>query len=426
MRKSRYGCAFPLIVEWNQGPRDYQEDYFGVHSRNHKTLLVLADGMGGHSSGDLASRWTVEHLIEEFKNDQNFEKLIERGVKNVLDKMKESGKDMGCTLVVALLEKQSDHYQLTYSWIGDSRIYITGSTQKPTDNAKAIDQHDDTTLWLLSDDDSFVWGFYLNQEITIDQLTQHPNKNQLEYSIHPRQENVHDILMKRIRTLRLNPDDKVFLCSDGIWESFETQAELIDHINGSDPKKSIQNHLKRAIKEERFNDNGTYILAEAGENVFDQQCVPTPVKKRFWGSCVFAFLSLCLFTLIFLVLIGEFDSAPPSETDPVHKTETAGDKPDVTEKSGPNLKSAGLVYVIQVGSFSEYQQARSYSLKFSSRGYPVEIFETLPPDSTRTDKVYLVRIGSYPTLEAAQVDMKKLEAEEKSTFSIASSSRKGE
>jgi protein phosphatase len=415
MRKSRYGCAYPLIVEWHQGPRDYQEDYFGVHSRNQKTLLVLADGMGGHSSGDLASRWTVEHLIEEFKSDQNFEKLIERGVKNVLDKMKESGKDMGCTLVVALLEKQDDHYQLSYSWIGDSRIYISGSTQKPTDNAKAIDQHDGSTLWLLSDDDSFVWGFYLNQEITIDQLTQHPNKNQLEYSIHPRQENVQDILMKRIRTLRLNPDDKVFLCTDGIWESFETQAEIIDHINGSDPKKSIQNHLKRAIKEERFNDNGTYILAEAGEKIFGQQCVPTPVKKRFWGSFVFAFLSLCLFTLIFLVLIGKFDSIPPPETDPVDETET----------SGPNLKS-GLVYVIQVGSFSEYQQARSYSLKFSSRGYPVEIFETLPPDSTRTDKVYLVRIGNYSTLDAARFAKKKLEAEENSTFSIASSSRKGE
>ena len=295
MSKSRYGCTYPLIVEWHQGPRDYQEDYFEVYSQNNKTLLVLADGMGGHSSGDLASRLTVESLIDGFKQDQNFENLIQHSIKNVLAKMRESGKDMGCTLVVALLEKQNDHYQLSYSWIGDSRLYVLCSGQKPTDNAKAIEQRDENTLWLLSDDDSFVWGFFLNQEITIDQLTQHPNKNQLEYSIHPRQENVHDIVKKRIRTLRLKANDKIFICTDGIWESFKTQSEIMNHINEADPKKTIKNHLKKSLREERFNDNGTYILAEVGDKIFNQQCVPTPLKKKFWGSFIFAFLSLCLF-----------------------------------------------------------------------------------------------------------------------------------
>lgn len=426
MRKRKYGCVYPLIVEWHQGPRDYQEDYFGVHSLDQKTLLVLADGMGGHSSGDLASRWTVEQLIERFKQEQNFEKLIEHGVTNVLNKMKESGKDMGCTLVVALLEKQNDHYQLSYSWIGDSRLYIMGSTQKPTDNAKAIDQRDGATLWLLSDDDSFVWGFYLNKEITIDQLTQHPNKNQLEYSIHPRQENVQDILTKRIRTLRLNPDDKIFLCTDGIWESFESQAEIIDHMIGSDPKKTIKNHLKKSIREERFNDNGTYILAEVGEKIFNQQCIPTPIKKKFWGSFIFAFLSLCLFTLIFLVLIGKFDTITNPKPNAVKETEVTNTKSGKTEIYEPDLNSDEFVYVIQVGEFPEHQLARAYSLKFSNQGYPVEIFETMAPDSTKSNKVYLVRIGSYTTLEAAQAEKQKLEAKENSKFLIARSPRKGE
>ncbi len=414
MRKSRYGCTYPLIVEWNQGPRDYQEDYFEVYSQNNKTLLVLADGMGGHSSGDLASRWTVESLIEGFKKDQNFENLIQHSIKNVLDRMRESGKDMGCTLVVALLEKQNDYYQLSYSWIGDSRLYVLCSGQKPTDNAKAIEQRDDATLWLLSDDDSFVWGFFLNQEITIDQLTQHPNKNQLEYSIHPRQENVHDIVKKRIRTLRLKANDKIFICTDGIWESFKTQSEIMSHINEADPKKTIKNHLKKSLREERFNDNGTYILAEVGDKIFNQQCVPTPLKKKFWGSFIFAFLSLCLFVLIFLVLIGRFDPLPGPDTESVKQPEAI------------DLKTSGFVYVIQVGSFQEYKSARSYSLKFSDWGYPVEIFKTLPPDSTKKNKIYLVRVGSFGTLEAAQIEKKKLETKEKTHFLITRSLRKGE
>ena len=414
MRKSRYGCAYPLIVEWHQGPRDYQEDYFEVYSQNNKTLLVLADGMGGHSSGDLASRWTVESLIEGFKQDQNFENLIQNSIKNVLDKMRESGKDMGCTLVVALLEKQNDHYQLSYSWIGDSRLYVLCSGQKPTDNAKAIEKRDETTLWLLSDDDSFVWGFFLNQEITIDQLTQHPNKNQLEYSIHPRQENVHDIVKKRIRTLRLEANDKIFICTDGIWESFKTQSEIMNHINEADPKKTIKNHLKKSLREERFNDNGTYILAEVDDKIFNQQCVPTLLKKKFWGSFIFAFLSLCLFALIFLVLIGRFDPLPGPDTKSVKQPEAL------------DLKTSGFVYVIQVGSFQEYKSARSYSLKFSDWGYPVEIVKTLPVNSFRKNKIYLVRVGSFDTLEAAQVEKNKLETKEKTHFSITRSPRKGE
>ena len=65
-------------------------------------------------------------------------------------------------------------------------------------------------------------------------------------------------------------------------------------------------------------------------------------------------------------------------------------------------------------------------MKFSSRGYPVEIYETLPPDSADNKKIYLVRVGSYATLKQAREGKKKLEAEEKTGFTIARSPRKGE
>ena len=86
----------------------------------------------------------------------------------------------------------------------------------------------------------------------------------------------------------------------------------------------------------------------------------------------------------------------------------------------------GFVYVIQVGSFPEYQEARSYSMKFSSRGYPVEIYEALPPDTADNKKIYLVRVGNYTTLKEAEGGKKKLETEEKARFTIARSPRKGE
>jgi len=130
--------------------------------------------------------------------------------------------------------------------------------------------------------------------------------------------------------------------------------------------------------------------------------------------------------LIFLVLIGKFDSITDPKSEPVQEAEVARNRSDKTEISELDLKADGFVYVIQVGEFAGHQQARAYSLKFSNQGYPVEIFETLPPGSTKTNKVYLVRIGSYATLEAAQAEKQKLEAQENSKFFIARSPRKGE
>ena len=218
MSKTKAGCSPPVFVDWQQGPRDYQEDYFGVSSKNDRVLLVVADGMGGHSSGDQASRWTVEQMVESFKTFETPEDVFGSSVRKVVKKMREAGKDMGCTLVVCYIEKEEDAYTLTYTWVGDSRLYLACGEEKPSDNAKLIERGQDHTLWLLSDDDSFVWGFLLNNELTIDQLTQHPNKNQLEFSIHPRQEEIDTVILKRMRKVTLKSGDRVFLCTDGIWE----------------------------------------------------------------------------------------------------------------------------------------------------------------------------------------------------------------
>jgi len=414
MTDSKSGCNWPLIVEWNQGPREYQEDYYGVFNKDKKTLLVIADGMGGHTGGDLASRWTVEELGNTFGEFKDVEALFETSTRKVLARMKDSGKDMGCTLVAALIEKENGRYKLTYTWIGDSRLYLLSSGGKPSDNAKVIDKKNNQTLWLLTDDDSFVWGFYLNNELTIDQLTQHPNKNQLEFSIHPRQKSVDSILIKRLRTVYLEENDKVFLCTDGIWESYLSQSQILTHMNDSYPGKTIQSHLKKALRENQFNDNGTFILAEMSDKLFSQNCIPQKVKKRFFSSLVLGFLFISIFVLIFFFLTGKFSS----QTKNSENIQIPGNRetvpPKLSQKIEYKKKKNQEYFTILIGPYPNYQTVKIAYNKFINLGYAVKI---ISPEEGQNG-FFQLSLGHYYSINQAKKEKITLKKHEDKKFSI--------
>lgn len=303
MKKEHNQGDRAIYVEWNQGPREYQEDYYGVFNQPGRIIAVVADGMGGHSSGDVVSRWTVEGLVGTFKEKAAAEEIFAEAIDKTIQKVKESGKDMGCTVVAAIVEKEENKYKLSYTWIGDSRLYVLTGIEKPTDNAKKIAEFEDKGLWLLTDDDTFIWGFYLNDELSIDQVTQHPNKNQLECTIHARQGNAGEIAEKRTRTLYLNRKDRIFLCSDGIWETYAKQSDMLYHLNANNPRQKIQEHLKEAFNQGRFNDNGTFIAAEMGDRLFEQVDFPGGQVRKRLSPLLIGLLAVILFIIIFLLLI---------------------------------------------------------------------------------------------------------------------------
>lgn len=299
--QNRYDKA--LYVEWNQGAREYQEDFYGIFGQPGRMIMVIADGMGGHTSGDVVSRWTVEDLVESFKEKRAAEEIFSSAVANTIQRVTESGKDMGGTVVAATVEKEEDKYRVTYTWIGDSRLYVLTGLEKPTDNAKKIAELADRGLWLLTDDDTFIWGFFLNRELTIDQVTQHPNKNQLECTIHARQENAGEIAEKRTRTLFLKENDKLFLCTDGIWETFAKQADILAHLNSKNPHERIQEHLKEALSRGTFSDNGTFIAAEMRDDLFTRRDFPLKRARKRFSPRLIGLLAIILFIIIFLILI---------------------------------------------------------------------------------------------------------------------------
>ena len=88
-------------------------------------LITLADGMGGHERGDVASKTTVQHLSEVFYNNKaNFkiDTAIQSAHKNIIKQAPQHQKDraMGTTIVGAILFENICHIFN----VGDSRAYL--------------------------------------------------------------------------------------------------------------------------------------------------------------------------------------------------------------------------------------------------------------------------------------------------------------
>ena len=101
---------------------------------NLPNLFILADGMGGHKAGDMASRYTVETMVKLVSDsDENdpisiLNSAIQQVNTDILRKAQESEdyNGMGTTLVVSCIRDSILHV----ANVGDSRLYILGEDLK--------------------------------------------------------------------------------------------------------------------------------------------------------------------------------------------------------------------------------------------------------------------------------------------------------
>jgi len=117
--------------------RDHNEDYLGharpetaARARSHGWLFALADGVGGHDLGEVASREAVEHLLTRFREapaGEPLRTLLPRLVQNANLHVYETGKQAGpgglamATTIVACALR---HDRAAVAHVGDSRCYL--------------------------------------------------------------------------------------------------------------------------------------------------------------------------------------------------------------------------------------------------------------------------------------------------------------
>ena len=227
--------------------RDNNEDSFLIVK--DKNLYVVADGMGGHNAGEVASSKAVqlvnEHLthtrISLMQSDRN---LIKKELTEailvahtfILDeaKSRKEYKGMGTTIVAAFLH---DH-MLHTCHVGDSRAYVI--------NANSIKQ--------ITDDHSYVGELVRNGKMSNEEARHSNMKNQITqalgspYSVKP-----------EYNSCSVDEDSRVLLCSDGLWDMLSDE-QIQKTVMTDEPLEDICTGLVKKANQAGGKDNITLIL----------------------------------------------------------------------------------------------------------------------------------------------------------------------
>jgi len=241
--------------------RKNNEDSFLLN--NTKKLFIVADGMGGHSAGEVASMNAVK-LVDQYLTPELVSQMhskpeiikselinsVHEAHKFIL-KTAKSNKDyhgMGTTIVITLILNNTLHI----CHVGDSRAYVM--------NADSIEQ--------LTNDHSHVGELVRSGKMTPKEARQSNLKNQITqalgspYSIKP-----------EYNSYSIDEDSIILLCSDGLWDMISDEEiqeivmtgespediciDLIDKANQAGGKDNITIILIDQFRETR---TGTIIL----------------------------------------------------------------------------------------------------------------------------------------------------------------------
>jgi serine/threonine protein phosphatase PrpC len=188
-----------LIRQVNEDSAEviYRKDH------DHVLLAVVADGMGGHQAGDVASQMTLQKLKEFFevvdlnKDITEWEGWLLASVQETNQYIyqyaleKESLQGMGTTIVAILLLE--NEYIIAH--VGDSRIY----------------RYLDGQLDAVTSDHSLVNELVKSGEITKEEAEQHPQRNVITRALGTEPQVEVDL-----RTLSYLGNEQFLLCSDGL------------------------------------------------------------------------------------------------------------------------------------------------------------------------------------------------------------------
>lgn len=233
--------------------RTHNEDNVTIiNNKNNEFILAVADGMGGHKAGEVASSIAIEHLSESFESLESLGKKedaidwLRKIVKEINNQIfsytasHPESKGMGTTLVIAI--KTNDY--ILYGNIGDSSGYALKNEK----------------LHKITKDHTLVNLLVSTGELTEEQAKFHPRKNLLTRAL-----GANDPIEIDVFDVDINVDG-LFLCSDGLTNM--VTDEQIEKILNSNI--SIEEQVEKLIKKSNMrggtdNISIAYLRKESGD-----------------------------------------------------------------------------------------------------------------------------------------------------------------
>jgi len=176
--------------------RRHNEDAAEIFINPHCTIMVIADGMGGHAAGEVASEMVISTVKSYFSDDLSFDSAESMSLwsKHVLNEVNLSifnyadahgfTKGMGTTVVIAIITDEV----ISIAHVGDSRTYL-------------VKGH---TFTQITKDHSLVQQLVDNGEITSEEARNHPQKNVITRVVGYYAEVEPDVYSRKWVTVRCN------------------------------------------------------------------------------------------------------------------------------------------------------------------------------------------------------------------------------
>jgi serine/threonine protein phosphatase PrpC len=312
-----YGLSDPGIVRTNN------EDYlFAGQLKTGEYLFIVADGMGGHQAGEVASRKAVSLMVHHLEKEDGFSSLedshaILEGLKRIVRYINEtliregqsSFKKNGMGTTLSALFIKDDRGYLVH--VGDSRIYLyRGSKAQRTESPAALEdtrpeqQGPSSQLVQLTEDHSFVGKLLKDRLITREEARNHPKRNVLYQSIGIKSE----INIQARGAFPLEKGHKYLLCSDGL-HGVVPDPEIEHYLKGKSTVRMAE-QLVHYAKANGGPDNISVIIVstepdETADLSDTVKIIASPPKKRkakVWFFILLALLIMLLSLLVYFLL----------------------------------------------------------------------------------------------------------------------------
>ncbi len=212
-------------------------------------IFAVADGMGGHNKGEIASELAVENIVKFLENNlvQNervkinyIDDILKQAYNNVNSIIYKRSKEekecsgMGTTLTVVITYKDEAYI----ANVGDSRCYIL----------------QDGKFNKITKDHSLVEEFIAQHAITEEEAKTHPRRNVITRALGTEQMIIVDIYKKDI-----NKGDKILLATDGLT-SFVDKEDIEEIVSSDEKIEDITEKLINKANEIAGKDNVSVIL----------------------------------------------------------------------------------------------------------------------------------------------------------------------
>ncbi len=219
--------------------REHNEDNFHADGR----IFIVADGMGGHRAGEVASAGAIEEFMRFERENHGMDPLerIKDGVMAANEYLYDKAlhnpelEGMGTTFTLALYEGE-----LYIAHVGDSRVYLfrDGGLARLTRDHSLVEQ-------MVSE------GYISRREARV-----HPQRNVILQAL-----GVSEDLEIDLDSIDLIPSDRVLLCTDGLSGVLE-DADMASLLSKPDEPGAVCSGLIEAARERGATDDMTAVLID--------------------------------------------------------------------------------------------------------------------------------------------------------------------